>query len=577
MDRILAFAVLVLVAPVLRAQMAAEQKSMEFQQIAALFAKRYAFLEWKQTAFGIDGLSIGPWLERVAKTKNDLEYFDICAQYVAAFRDSHTSFLLPSSYQASLGITVDDYGGKILIDSIDPTLAAWQGFRLQVGDQLIGIDGVSPEEAVKAYLPLAGEGNERTARRIAIGFLTKRPQVILPRAFEVGKTATVQVRDRDGQTKTQELNWQTVGAPYTIAGPARSPKVETTAHGAAAAEASAAGRIPPYLANARKAQVLRTGKRMIAGFGAIEPAFAKGLPDTFVKRLGGGKYDGVYSGILKSGEVNIGFLRLPDFSYGTMYDAEDELTYFQDHTDGLIVDVTRNPGGYGCVAEDILSYMTQTGMTSLGNQIRMTWDYLASLQSDLELAREMDADPVEIYELEKLVAASKEAFAKERGMTEPMPLCGYTTDIAPAKDRKGKLLGYTKPVMLLIDDASASAAEVFAAVLQDNGRALLYGMRTVGAGGAVSQYPAGVYSETGASIALSILVRNTTREYDGFPATAYIENVGVHPDKVDDYMVEENLLQSGKPFVDRALASMVEHIQSPPPASTRGWWREGRH
>jgi len=172
----------------------------------------------------------------------------------------------------------------------------------------------------------------------------------------------------------------------------------------------------------------------------------------------------------------------------------------------------------------------------------------------------MEADPKEIEELERLVEVGKEAFGKERGMTSPIPLCGNSMDVAPAKDRKGNLIGNTKPVMLLVDDVSASAAELFAAALQDNGRALLYGMRTVGAGGAVSEYPAGVYSETTASMAFTILVRKNSSQYEGFPATDYIENVGVHPDMVDDYMTEENLLQGGKPFVDRFLAAMVEYI-----------------
>ena len=72
--------------------------------------------------------------------------------------------------------------------------------------------------------------------------------------------------------------------------------------------------------------------------------------------------------------------------------------------------------------------------------------------------------------------------------------------------------------------------------------------------------PAGVYSETTASMAFSILVRKNSAQYEGFPATDYIENVGVHPDKVDDYMTEENLFQGGKPFVDRFLVAMVEYI-----------------
>jgi hypothetical protein len=35
----------------------------------------------------------------------------------------------------------------------------------------------------------------------------------------------------------------------------------------------------------------------------------------------------------------------------------------------------------------------------------------------------------------------------------------------------------------------------------------------------------------------------------------------VHPDIVQDYMTQDNLMQSGRPFVDAFLAAMVEHIR----------------
>jgi hypothetical protein len=47
----------------------------------------------------------------------------------------------------------------------------------------------------------------------------------------------------------------------------------------------------------------------------------------------------------------------------------------------------------------------------------------------------------------------------------------------------------------------------------------------------------------------------------GYPAIPFIENIGVHPDILDDYMLEENFLAEGKPFVDRFLAAMVDYIK----------------
>lgn len=198
----------------------------------------------------------------------------------------------------------------------------------------------------------------------------------------------------------------------------------------------------------------------------------------------------------------------------------------------------------------------------MGNSIRVTWDYIQGLETDLDEATLYGATADEIAELQHELEASRVAYAKNRGFTEPLPMCGVSQNIAPATDRVGNPVVYTKPVMLLIDDLSASAAEMFAAIMQDNRRALLYGYRTDGAGGSVGSYPAGIYSETGASIAQSILIRQNTIATTDYPSAPYIENIGVRPDKVDDYMTEDNLVNKGAAFVKNFLATMVEYINS---------------
>src|SRR5437773_9735118 len=85
------------------AQLLPDQKLIDFQQLAALFAKQYAPYEWKRDALGVDMLRIGPWLDRVRATKSDLEFYEICAQYVASLNDVHAEFFLPSDFQATLG------------------------------------------------------------------------------------------------------------------------------------------------------------------------------------------------------------------------------------------------------------------------------------------------------------------------------------------------------------------------------------------------------------------------------------------------------------------------------------------
>ena len=116
-------------------------------------------------------------------------------------------------------------------------------------------------------------------------------------------------------------------------------------------------------------------------------------------------------------------------------------------------------------------------------------------------------------------------------------------------------------MMVLMDEFSISAADAFPAVLQDNGRALMVGMRTMGAGGSVGSMAAGIYSESSASVTLSMHHRKNPIVTPEYPAAPYVENIGVRPDVEVDYMTRANLLENGRPFVDAILKLMVEHVR----------------
>ena len=48
----------------------------------------------ERSLFGFDVLDIGWWLERVAKTKDDLDFYELCVEYVAGLNDTHDSYSL---------------------------------------------------------------------------------------------------------------------------------------------------------------------------------------------------------------------------------------------------------------------------------------------------------------------------------------------------------------------------------------------------------------------------------------------------------------------------------------------------
>jgi len=542
------FVSLCLVFPSL-AQLAPEQKLVDFHELAANFAKRYAFTEWKQDAIQWDSLNLVPWLERVSQSKTDLEFFEICAEYVAKNQDGHTAFVLPSDFRASLGFDVDIYDGKFLVDRIDRKQLPSVAYPFAAGDELVSIDGVGAAELAAKFAIYVGDGNPRSTERIAATVLTYRPQWLLPRAHEVGDAAQVMIRLQNGDLASYTIPWDKNGTPYTVVGPVPVPK--TTA---------AESDTPSYMRRLMAYQDFRlAAPRFFIGAGELQPVFT--LPPGFVQRLGSRKYDSLFTGSYTSGGKTIGFMRIPGFSYISSTDLANEITFFQGNTDGLVIDIMRNPGGYGCAAERVMRYLNPGGYHSAGNKIRATWEVVRSFQRDLDDAQIYGATDAEIAALQHFLYQAKRAYAENRGFTTPLPLCGVSLDIDSAHDKDGKEIAYSKPILVLVDELSASAAEIFAAVMQDENRALIYGQRTDGAGGAVVGAPVGVYMESYLDYAASILVRKNVIDSGGqYPNAPYIENIGVRPDKVDDFMTVDNLLNRGKPFVDRFTQAMLDWI-----------------
>jgi C-terminal processing protease CtpA/Prc len=127
------------------AQLTVAQKIVDFQNLAALFSKNYGPYEWKRDTQNFDLMQIGPWLDRIKATKDDLDFYEVMVDYVAHLNDAHDNYNLPSSFRASLGFTVDIYDGKVLVDSITRSRLPAATYPFQIGDELVSVDGRSAE------------------------------------------------------------------------------------------------------------------------------------------------------------------------------------------------------------------------------------------------------------------------------------------------------------------------------------------------------------------------------------------------------------------------------------------------
>src|ERR1700704_552153 len=135
MKRLTVPLILVCLSGAASAQLLPDQKIIDFQNLAALYAKRYAPYTWKRDVMHYDMLKIAPWLDKVRATKDDLGFYEVSPAYGASLDGAHSEFFVDSDFNASLGFDVDLYDGKALVDVIDASIARIVSF--QTGDELI--------------------------------------------------------------------------------------------------------------------------------------------------------------------------------------------------------------------------------------------------------------------------------------------------------------------------------------------------------------------------------------------------------------------------------------------------------
>jgi C-terminal processing protease CtpA/Prc len=301
------------------------------------------------------------------------------------------------------------------------------------------------------------------------------------------------------------------------------------------------------------------------GSGGKTPVFSGGFPSSFVQRLGRLTSDFHYSGTYTSGDLKIGYLRVPSFSpsnlAATVQELEREIDYFEKNTDGLVVDVMRNNGG-GCYMLDLAAHLIPYPFYFFGEEIRVTRSQLQSMKSAIDTARRANADQWIIDVYQSYLEHLEKAYAENRGRTGTIPACTQLGQAGPPLlDNQPAKIVYTKPLIVLIDEFSVSAADIFPAMMQDNARGPLVGMRSSGGGGSVSSWPVGIYSESTASCTNSLVVRKGPVSSPEYPTAAYVENIGAIPDIELRYMTRENLLNRGQPFVEAFTKIIADRIK----------------
>jgi hypothetical protein len=560
-----AIAVLVVLAGSAAAQsLTREQKESDFRNLVDTMNNWYAPADWKKQLFGFDALDLKPWLEKVAQTQTDLDFYELCVDYVALLKDTHSSYSLPSDFIARLGFTVDLFEGKVLIDSIDRNLLPAAAYPFAVGDELVSVDGVPALELTERFMKYSPQGNDRASMRLAANRIPTRAQSRMPHAPEAGDQAVVEIRRQSGATETYTIKWTKTGTPLKV-GP-----VPMARQGAGSR--ASAGEGEDYMAELERLQhsgvSAQDVEQGVLNYGSRNPIFLGGMGagSGFTRRFGGAQADFFYSGVFDYQGLKIGFLRIPSYSPPSTSTAlqqlDREIDFFELNVDGLIVDGMRNPGGNLCFGENVMQRLSPDSFWTTGFELRaMQWRVMSYYNLMIN-AKSSNAAPHIIQQYELLYQAMADANRRSRGVTEPIPICTSSLWRDPFRAADGHVVAFSKPVMMLIDEFSTSTGDSVPSMFQENRRGLLYGMRSNGAGGNNTSVPVGAYTEGAAGVTMGIQARHSVVSIEGYPATNRLENVGVHPDVVNDYMTRENLLQGGAPFVRQFLERMAQYIRA---------------
>ena len=563
--------------------MSREQRNADLEALASMYAKNYAPYEWKRDALGFDLMRLTPWLQRVHHS-DDLDFQEALIEYVASLNDAHDNIAFPTTYFISLPMSLDIYDGKVLIDGINRALLPLAQFPFGIGDEIVSFDGQPVQQAIQALRKYAVAANPRSTDRIAATRLVARSQQIMPHTPDVGDTAAVGVRMvSTGETRTYTIPWSRSGIPILSQGPLPSPRrgngrmfLSTDGQGFDVAGAAAAAAAPVFqFADLAKDDTLPAymeplrpllnasvskGYYSVLNFGSRFPIY--GPPPGFVIRpVPAGTPAFLLSGTYMAGGKRIGLLRIPTMSPPStalvLQHLDQEIAFFNDNTDALVVDVMRNPGGLVSFVEAISQRFMTAPFNIIGFEIRSTGAWLFSFASQLNIARltRPPNDPI-LLNIQRNFDEVLGAFNENRGRSAPVSLNAtgsLTLDPAPVR--------YSKPMIVLTDEFSASGADMFPAIIQDNGRAPLVGMRTMGAGGSVVGFPCTPYTESICRITASLMNRGRLIQTPEYPTAPYIENIGVRPDVVLDYMTRENLMTAGAPFVQSFTQALLALVQ----------------
>lgn len=515
---------------------------VDLERIHQTLEIQYAAADWKKMHLNWDlEVEVEKAKQKILDTENitTKQFQYILRELFASTQDLHMGIVFYSTEYSFLPFTAVHIDGRYYVAAVDHEKLSGYIYPVREGAEILAIDDKPIQEVMKEVkLNTIGPGETPTDYALAACCLTQR---IGSLGHEIPKGVVMLTLQDAYATEPHfvQLHWT------------HNPEQVINRFD-----------IPDYIPE----ETPRIGKdlkknltncKMIAGFSKLlmesnhkimskhddREKFTLGGERSFVPELGklwwqNSKNSTFHSYLFQTQEKDmIGYLRIPHYTLNDdeMDELQDIISIFESTADALVIDQVNNPGGDLFETYAIASMLTDKPLATPRH--RMTLNYyevtfaakllseFANVNSD-EDAREVFGGEDSINGLPityQMVQFWKgychfilEQWNAGKTLTDPYYIWGFDYIYPHSSCR------FTKPIVVLVNELDISCGDFFPSIMQENGRALIVGTNTAGAGG----YVRGEIFTNRHGIQLITYTNSIAERVNGRP----LENLGVTPD-----------------------------------------------
>jgi Peptidase family S41 len=509
------------------------ERAADFDQLVTQIRSHYAPLKYKEARFGLNFETLAQdFRAQALAAQTDDQFFSVIAQLVSSFHDGHVSVDFPEdlvSYK-KISILATPVADKILVGFVGPELSAED---ISVGDEIVSVDGIEPF----VYLPLFTAhqrfGNDLSDRHL-IKALFKRVNwnqktLTLPNgqvlaAQPNASKAKVVFKRPDNSAYTRDLVWRTIKATSSsvdFVGPSIGKNMYASNVDSFLRERASiinfAETLPFFVTDQSKAtfgfkrlSVDQTDTALLASL-KLQPEDIKDI----------------YAALYRYAGKTIMIIRQPGYSVSDIpshlktYKAL--LSQNEPLADVLVIDQTHNPGGNSDFLDGFTALFATEGFRSYAQFMHADRKWLHGIRNNYDALSADDQNSEAGLRYLDIAAAVEGAIDAGSDLTsKPFSFTG-TNYVRPDATYTWK-----KPILVLANELAGSCGDLFPMMMQRNGRAKIFGERTMGLGGSVEAMDALTNSRVVVKLTRGLLI--DYREDGHYELSDYIENNGVTPD-----------------------------------------------